>query len=38
MKALVDLQHVNYLIANLTAIAVCSLANFVLSDHWVFQK
>jgi putative flippase GtrA len=38
MKALVDLRHVNYLIANLTAIAVCSLANFVLSDHWVFQK
>jgi putative flippase GtrA len=38
MKTLVDLKHMNYLIANLIAIAVCSLANFVLSDHWVFES
>jgi putative flippase GtrA len=38
MKVLVGLEHVNYLIANLIAIAVCSLANFVLSDQWVFEK
>jgi putative flippase GtrA len=38
MKALVDLEHVNYLLANLIAIAICSLANFVLSDQWVFEN
>ncbi len=37
MKALVDLEHMNYLIANLIAIAICSLANFLLSDQWVFE-
>jgi putative flippase GtrA len=38
MKALVGLEHLNYLIANLIAIAVCSVANFVLSDQWVFEN
>jgi putative flippase GtrA len=38
MKALAGLEHMNYLIANLIAIAVCSLANFVLSDQWVFES
>jgi len=38
MKALVGLGHVNYLVANAAAIGVCSLANFLVSEEWVFAK
>jgi len=38
MKALVDLEHMNYLFANLIAIAVCSVANFLVSDQWVYES
>jgi putative flippase GtrA len=38
MKVLVGLGHVNYLIANGVAIALCSLANFLVSEGWVFAK
>jgi putative flippase GtrA len=38
MKALVDLEHANYLFANLIAIAVCSVVNFLLSDQWVYES
>lgn len=38
MKAMVDLEHMNYLIANAIAIALCSLINFLLSDQWVFES
>jgi putative flippase GtrA len=37
MKILVGSAPINYLMANAIAIAVCSLANFVLSDQWVFE-
>jgi len=37
MRLLVGELHLNYVLANLVAIAVCSLANFVLSDRLVFQ-
>jgi len=37
MRLLVDLGHVNYLLANAIAIALCSLANFLVSDRWVFE-
>ena len=36
MKAMVDLGHLNYLIANGIAIMVCSLLNFLVSERWVF--
>jgi putative flippase GtrA len=38
MKLFVGILHFQYLIANLTAIAVFSIANFLLSDHFVFRK
>ena len=38
MKILVGAGHINYLLANAIAIALCSLANFVVSDQWVFQE
>jgi putative flippase GtrA len=38
MKAMVGVGHVNYLVANGIAIAVCSLVNFLVSEEWVFQK
>jgi putative flippase GtrA len=38
MRILVGSAHVNYLMANVIAIAVCSLANFLLSDQWVFEN
>ena len=38
MKAMVGFGHVNYLLANAVAIAVCSLVNFLLSDRWVFEE
>jgi putative flippase GtrA len=36
MKVMVGGGHMNYLVANGVAIAVCSVANFVVSDAWVF--
>ena len=36
MKVMVGLGHVNYLVANGLAIGVCSLANFLVSEEWVF--
>ncbi len=38
MKVLVGQGHVNYLLANGIAIALCSIANFLVSDEWVFEK
>jgi putative flippase GtrA len=34
MKVMVGMGHVNYLLAN--AIALCSVANFLVSEEWVF--
>jgi putative flippase GtrA len=28
----------NYLLANAVAIALCSLANFLVSEEWVFEE
>jgi putative flippase GtrA len=36
MKVMVGLGHMNYLAANAVAIALCSVANFLVSDEWVF--
>ena len=38
MRLLVGELHLNYVLANLVAIAVCSLVNFLLSDRLVFQR
>ena len=38
MKLMVDVSHLNYLVANGVAIALCSLANFLVSEEWVFEK
>jgi putative flippase GtrA len=38
MKVLVGQGHMNYLLANAIAIALCSLANFLVSDDWVFRS
>jgi putative flippase GtrA len=38
MKMMVGQGHMNYLLANAIAIAVCSLANFLVSEGWVFEK
>lgn len=38
MRALVGGLRMNYLIANLAAVTVCSVANFLLSDHLVFRN
>jgi putative flippase GtrA len=37
MKLLVGYGHMNYLVANGVAIVVCSLANFLVSEEWVFR-
>jgi putative flippase GtrA len=37
MKVMVGLAHMNYLVANGTAIALCSLVNFLVSEEWVFE-
>jgi len=37
MKVMVGEGHMNYLVANAIAIPLCSIANFVVSDTWVFQ-
>jgi len=38
MRALVGELHINYVAANLIAVAICSLVNFLLSDRLVFQR
>lgn len=38
MKVLVGQGHMNYLVANAIAIVLCSVANFVVSEEWVFQE
>ena len=38
MKVMVGLGHMNYLLANAIAIIVCSLANFLVSEQWVFAS
>jgi putative flippase GtrA len=38
MKVMVGQGHMNYLLANAIAIALCSLANFLVSDEWVFER
>jgi putative flippase GtrA len=37
MKMLVGQGHMNYLLANAIAVVLCSLANFLVSDGWVFD-
>lgn len=38
MKVMVGFGHVNYLVANAVAIALCSTANFLVSEEWVFGE
>ena len=38
MKVMVGLGEMNYLVANAIAIALCSTANFVVSETWVFEE
>ena len=38
MKVMVGQGHMNYLLANAIAITLCSLANFLVSDAWVFER
>ena len=38
MKVMLGRGHMNYLLANAIAIAWCSLANFLVSETWVFQQ
>jgi len=38
MKVMVGMGHMNYLLANAIAIALCSLANFLVSEGWVFEE
>ncbi len=37
MKVMVGQGHMNYLLANAIAITLCSLANFLVSETWVFD-
>jgi putative flippase GtrA len=37
MRVMVGLGHMNYLVANGLAIVLCSLANFLVSEVWVFD-
>jgi len=37
MKLMVGPGHLNYLIANSVAIALCSLLNFLVCEEWVFE-
>lgn len=37
MRALVGGFRLNYFVANLAAVTLCSLVNFFLSDRWVFE-
>ena len=38
MKVMVGAGHMNYLLANAIAIALCSIANFLVSEEWVFAR
>jgi putative flippase GtrA len=38
MRALVGGLQMNYIVANLIAVATCSLVNFILSDRFVFES
>lgn len=38
MKVMVGQGRVNYLLANAIAIALCSAANFLVSEKWVFER
>jgi putative flippase GtrA len=38
MKVMVGEVHMNYLIANGIAVALCSVANFLVSEKWVFGE
>lgn len=38
MKVMVGEGHMNYLAANAIAIALCSVANFLVSEEWVFAE
>ncbi len=38
MKVMVGLGNMNYLVANGVAIGLCSVANFLVSDSWVFES
>lgn len=37
MRVMVGQGHMNYLAANAIAIVLCSVANFLVSDQWVFE-
>ena len=37
MKVMVGFGHMNYLLANGIAITLCSVANFLVSNEWVFE-
>jgi putative flippase GtrA len=36
MKMMVDVLHAHYLLANAIAVVVCAIANFMVSEKWVF--
>jgi putative flippase GtrA len=38
MRAFVGAAHLNYFFANILTIATCSIANFLVSDRFVFQE
>ena len=38
MRVMVGEGHMNYLLANAIAIALCSITNFLVSEQWVFEK
>jgi putative flippase GtrA len=38
MKVMVGFGHMNYLLANGIAIVLCSVANFLVSEEWVFEE
>ncbi len=38
MVVMVGAGHMNYLVANGIAITLCSIANFLVSDEWVFES
>jgi putative flippase GtrA len=38
MKLMVEVGHMNYIVADCVAIALCSLVNFLVSEQWVFEE
>jgi putative flippase GtrA len=38
MRVMVGEGHMNYLVANAIAIALCSITNFLVSEGWVFEE